>query len=261
MPVLTLICCRMFEDEVVHLLEEDPLISEITVIENDESEGIQRKLEASDVQHHLTRLESLSPDDLDKDGFHIVVQILEFALHAIPSKLKDEVYANINKFTPFSDGILLFYGLCGNILRDVEKDFKEHNCKVAILKEPNGEIIDDCIGAVLGGRDAYLRTLKSFKGEGTFFLTPMWAANWRDMLVSSGFGKDRDDIATSRFVFETVGYKHVARVETGLNYEKDFYSQVDEFAELFEFDIMNIPASLDTLKACYNNVRDAVLDG
>ncbi|MBP2029775.1 hypothetical protein J2755_000695 [Methanohalophilus levihalophilus] len=261
MPVLTLICCRMFEDEVVHLLEEDPLITDITVIENDESEGIQRKLEASGVHHHLAPLESLSPDDFNKMGFHVVVQMLEFALHAVPAKLKDEVYANIEKFTPFSNGILLFYGLCGNILRDVEKDFEDHKCRVAILKEPNGEIIDDCIGAVLGGRDAYLQTLKSFNGEGTFFLTPMWAANWRDMLVSSGFGKDPNDIETSRFVFETVGYVHVAKVETGLHYEKDFDAQVNEFAELFEFDIMNIPASLSTLKACYANVRDAVLEG
>ncbi|MDK2892082.1 DUF1638 domain-containing protein [Methanohalophilus sp.] len=260
MSVLTLICCRMFEDEVVYLLEEDPRITDIIVIENGESEGIRQKLEASGVQHHLNRLEALN-DDLDKDGFNVVVQILEFALHAIPAKLKDEVYANINKFTPYSDGILLFYGLCGNILRNVEKDFEDHPCKVAILKEPNGEIIDDCIGAVLGGRDAYLKTLKSFNGEGTFFLTPMWAANWRDMLVSSGFGSDRDDIETSRFVFETVGYKHVARVETGLNYEKEFYTQVEDFAEIFNFDIMNISASLDTLKACYYNVRDAVLEG
>ncbi len=261
MPVLTLICCRMFEDEIVHLLENDPLAKDVFVVNNDESEGMKRKLTASGVAHQLVPLESLNPDFFKKDDFQVVIQVLEFALHAIPTKLKDEVYANIHKFTPISDGILLFYGLCGNILRDIDKDFEDHQCKVSILKEPNGEIIDDCIGAVLGGRDAYLQTLKSFKGEGTFFLTPMWAANWRDMLVSSGFGKDRDDIKTSRFVFETVGYKHVARVETGLTYEKDFYSQVDEFAELFDFDILSIPANLDTLKACYMDVRNSVLEG
>lgn len=261
MPVLTLICCRMFEDEIVHLLEKDPLAREITVVHNDESEGIQQKLGTSGVPYHLTPMESLNPDDFKNDDFHVVIQILEFALHAVPAKLKDEVYANIHKFTPFSDGILLFYGLCGNILRDVEKDFADHKCKVAILKEPNGEIIDDCIGAVLGGREAYLQTLKSFKGEGAFFLTPMWAANWRDMLVSSGFGKDPYNIETSRYVFSEVGYKHVARVETGLKYETDFYDQVDEFAGLFEFDIMSIPASLETLKMCYRNFRDTILEG
>lgn len=60
------------------------------------------------------------------------------------------------------------------------------------------------------------------------------------MLIASGFGKDPDDIEMFRYVFNKVGYKHIARVETGLNYEMGFYSQVDEFAALFEFDIMSI---------------------
>ena len=60
------------------------------------------------------------------------------------------------------------------LLGKIEDDFRTLGCKVCILKEENGEIVDDCIGAVLGGRGRYLEILKSCKGVGTFFLTPMW---------------------------------------------------------------------------------------
>jgi len=48
-----------------------------------------------------------------------------------------------------------------------------------VSKEEDGEIVDDCIGAVLGGRGQYLTALKNCRGVGTFFLTPIWAVNWR----------------------------------------------------------------------------------
>jgi hypothetical protein len=86
----------------------------------------------------------------------------------------------VELLAPCSDGIFLFYGLCGNVLGKIEEDFKTLDCKICILKEENGEIVDDCIGAVLGDRGRCLEVLKSCKGIGTFFLTPMWAANLRD---------------------------------------------------------------------------------
>ena len=246
----------MFEDELAYLIEEDNSVDNVIIIENDESYGIKNKLNKAGVDVETKTMVNLLNNPLPDNQFNIVIQILEFALHATPKKLKDEVYTNTKRLTPISDGILLFYGLCGNVLSDIEEDFADHPCPVGILRENNGETIDDCIGAVLGGRQEYLDTLKSFKGEGAFFLTPMWAANWRDMLVSSGFGKDKNDIETSRYVFNEVGYKHVAKVDTGINYEEDFHQKVDEFADLFDFDILHVPANLKTLKQCYNDFKE-----
>jgi hypothetical protein len=76
------------------------------------------------------------------------------------------------------------------------------------------------------------------------------------MLVSSGFSKDKNDIETSRYVFNEVGYKHVAKVDTGINYEEDFHQKVDEFADLFDFDIRHVPTNLNTLKQCYNDFKE-----
>ncbi|KGK98561.1 hypothetical protein LI82_06705 [Methanococcoides methylutens] len=261
MPVISLIGCRMFEDEIVHLVEHDPLIDNLIIVENKDCAGIVEKLDDIGVSYKLvpeSKLASLYSEQCT-DSYCCIINILEFALHAIPTNLKSEVYAKVEEMAPYSEGILLFYGLCGNVLGDVEKDLEDIECKICILKEENGEIIDDCIGAVLGGREAYLHHLKSFKGIGTFFLTPMWAANWGDMLVAGGFGKDPNDTETSKFVFDAVGYKKVAKLDTGLRYEKKFDDIVKEFAEIFDFDILNIEGELGLIEGCYRKFRNEVL--
>jgi hypothetical protein len=47
------------------------------------------------------------------------------------------------------------------------------------LKDENGEIIEDCISAELGGNDAYARAMLACRGKGTIYLTPTWASNWK----------------------------------------------------------------------------------
>ena len=168
----------MFEDEIMHLLENDPEIEKIVIVENNDCDGIRKKMLEAGIPHKVFPIEEL-PEKQEEKSLTLNIYMLELALHAIPENLKKIVYSKVRAMVPHSDGILLFYGLCGNVLGKVEEDFRIPGCKVCILKEENGEIVDDCIGAVLGGRGRYLEVLKNCKGVGTFFLTPMWAANWR----------------------------------------------------------------------------------
>lgn len=80
----------------------------------------------------------------------------------------------------FSDRILIFYGTCGHSLSNLEKDFESLGCGLYFLKDENGETVEECISAALGGNDVYARTLVNADGEGTFYLTPMWASNWEE---------------------------------------------------------------------------------
>ncbi|MCO5380972.1 MAG: DUF1638 domain-containing protein [Methanosarcina barkeri] len=112
------------------------------------------------VPHKVLPVEEI-PEKQEEKGFTLNIYMLELALHAIPENLKRTVYSKVEAMAPRSDGILVFYGLCGNVLGKIEEDFKALDCKVRILKEENGEIVDDCIGAVLGGRGQYLKALKS----------------------------------------------------------------------------------------------------
>lgn len=45
MPVITIINCRIFEDEVVHLIEKESELKEVIIVKNENSIGLIRKLE------------------------------------------------------------------------------------------------------------------------------------------------------------------------------------------------------------------------
>ena len=261
MPVITILGCRMFEDEIMHLLENDPEIEEVLVVENEDCVGIMKKMAEAGLVYT-----ALSPEKIPEKssetgkGLTLIVYMLELALHAIPENLKKTVYSKVELMSSCSDGILLFYGLCGNVLGKIEEDFKDLGCQVCILKEENGEIVDDCIGAVLGGRKQYLEVLKSCKGVGTFFLTPMWAVNWREMIRTSGLSQNPDDISMSKFDFDYAGYKRVARLDTGLAYEKDFDACVKEFSTLFEFEVTELEGTLHLIENCYAKTKASVFE-
>ncbi len=260
MPVLTFIACRMFEDEIVHIIEKDNSINSLLVVDNDDCAGLTGKLDNAGCGYTLVSEDSLSVH-LKDDDYTIIVEILEMALHAKPENLKKVVYDKTREMSEYSDGILLFYGLCGNVLGKVDEELANLPCPVRILKEDNGDVIDDCIGAVLGGRAAYLEKLTSFHGVGTFFMTPMWAAHWREMLVSAGMTPDSGDTKLSKFVFDYAGYKNVAKMDTGLHYEKQFDSMVNEFARLFDFNLIEMKAGPQLMVRCYEQLKDKIISG
>jgi hypothetical protein len=256
MTVLSFIACRMFEDEIAHIIENDPGIGKIIVVDNEDRGGLTGKLDAVGCTYELLPLFSIPPKSQNGggEGLTLIVYMLELALHARPDNLKKVVYEKTEELSRYADGILLFYGLCGNVLGKIEEDFRSNPCTVRILKEDNGTVVDDCIGAVLGGRAAYLEKLTGSRGVGTFFMTPMWAAHWREMVVSAGMTQDPNDIKMSKFVFDHAGYKNVARMDTGLYYEKDFDYMVEEFARLFEFNIIEMRASPALVEDCYRKI-------
>ena len=126
MPVMSIIGCRMFEDEIMHLLENDPEIEKVLVVENEDCVGITRKMAEAGIPHTVLPLEDILKKPLqgEEKGFTLVIYMLELALHAIPENLKKTVYSKVELLAPCSDAILLFYGLCGNVLGKIEEDFK-----------------------------------------------------------------------------------------------------------------------------------------
>lgn len=89
MPVITIIGCRMFEDEIMHLLENDPQIKKVFVVENEDCKGIVRKMTEAGLEYIVLPPEKI-PDKSagDEKGLTLIVYMLELALHAIPENLK-----------------------------------------------------------------------------------------------------------------------------------------------------------------------------
>lgn len=288
MPVITIIGCRIFEDEVVHLIEKEPGLEEVIIVKNENNTGLIRKLEEIGYLHTVLPIEEIhdllerekaeerteeearerieeeaGEDTKEETGeensnLTFVVDLLEFALDGFPDRLREVVYETIEDMKEYSDAVLLLYGLCGNVLGSVEQDFEKSGLPVFILTDKGGEIVDDCVGAVLGGRGAFLSKLKA-EGTGTYFLTPVGAAYWKEMLVASRITPDPENIEMTKMVFDYSGYKNVAKVDTGLYYEKDFETKVREFADSFEFEVVDMKGSPELIERCYERAREKAL--
>jgi len=42
MPVITVLGCRIFENEILHIIEKDPELDEIIILENENNSGLLR---------------------------------------------------------------------------------------------------------------------------------------------------------------------------------------------------------------------------
>jgi hypothetical protein len=62
----------------------------------------------------------------------------------------------------------------------------------------------------------------------------------------------------TKYVFDYSGYKKVAKVDTGLDYDRDFEDKVSEFSRLFELDVVEMNADLGLIEKCYQNAKDHI---
>jgi hypothetical protein len=253
--VLGIVGCPILEDEIVHAVARDGSIRKVIVVRTEDSANLIRK---------LNRLEGHPPIELIGPGevgaveereFALLILMKPMALHEDPKVLREEVAKTVSGIAAVSRSILLFYGLCGNAFRDVGPLVEEARRPITVLSDREGRPVDDCIAAVLGGTDGYLRLLKRYPG--VFYLTPAWAENWRDLMSKMEItrGVDKDDLSTIKWMFELAGYKLALKIPTGLGDQELFDRRVDEFVQVFGFkrgELEKESVSLDCVDRSYD---------
>jgi hypothetical protein len=272
MPTLSIISCRMLEDEIVHLLSSDREVEELLLLDGKETQSLSRKLKSQNRPHILLAWESLGghlrkrngPGGLFSrlgirssraDSLVVVVSLLRLGLHSNLEHLRAAVIDNIRLMSSFSDGILVFYGRCGNALAHLEEDLADLSCPLYFLNDGQGRRIDDCIATALGGNEEYDRTLSEHK-DVAVFLTPMWASGWKVMIEeNASLGRGRD----LRAMLKGTGLRRVARIDTGLSFEKGFQEKVDGFAREFGLERIELAGSTAVAEKSYERAKSSLL--
>ena len=267
MTTMTIIACKILQDELVYILERDPSIDKIKVIDTGEQKEFVEKLEKFESLKDKIRI--INPDELQNygnegssinDKNEIIINLQKLALHVKPKLLKEAIYEEIKKYSEISDGILLFYGMCGNGLDQVDEDFKELNtCKLEILKDRTGRIVDDCIGATLGGWAEYMDALKSVSKPKTYLFTPMYAKHWKEIIGAeyrkAGFG-DEKMIEMVKLTNKLTDYKRVAKLNTGLDYTGTYDEDMKKYSELLDLELIELDlGNQDLFVECYENMK------
>lgn len=255
--VLGIIGCPILEDEIVHAVLTDGDISKIVVVRNEDSENLLRKLDALGTCPPVELIEPEKVASLTADGLTLLVMMKPMALHEDPNRLRDEVAATAASMASVCSSILLFYGLCGNAFRDVSSMSRTVGRPITIISDEQERPVDDCIAAVLGGTDGYLRLLRRYPG--VFYLTPGWAENWRTLMSKMEItrGIDGDDIATLKWLFDMAGYKLALKIQTGLGDQENFDARIDEFIRTFGFQRRELESDLVTLECVDRSYAEA----
>ncbi|WP_167848835.1 DUF1638 domain-containing protein [Methanolobus halotolerans] len=263
MTVMNITGCRMFEDEIIDILCRDSRIDDIIIIENEECTGMVQKMEKAGLSYRFLPLDEVSDEcgSASSDSYVITINIMGLSLHGDPKCLREQVYMNVKKISDFSDGIFLFYGLCGNVLKRIDKDLEQLPCPVSILRDSDGRIVDDCIGAVVGGRKSFLKMIAGFNRKSTIVMTPMWVQNWQEMFQHSGFIENREDVEMAKFVLDSMGYEAVIKIDTGLQYTEDYDKKIEDFAKIFQLNILEIEGKQDIINDSFFGFRDRILAG
>jgi len=269
---LSIISCRMLEDEIVHLLSSDSEVKELLLLDGKETQSLSRKLKSQNRPHILLAWESLGSHIQEKqirsgrffsrlgirssrpEGLTVVVSLLRLGLHSDLQLLQNAVYDEIRRLSAFSDGMLIFYGRCGDFLAHIEEDLADLSCPLYFLTDGQGQRIDDCIATALGGNEEYERTLSEHK-DVAVFLTPMWASSWRTMREDASPGSGRD----LRAMLKISGLKRVAKIDTGLTFEKGFEEKVDGFAREFGLERINLSGGTRVAEKSYERAKSCLL--
>ena len=267
MAKIGILACKMLQDEIIYLIQNDPEIHDIIVIENGEHPEFIEKMEKCNLPYTLISsiddVPDIDPSD-DSDSLSFIVWNLQLGLHEFPKKLKAEVYKCTETFAKKVNGIYLLYGLCGNVLGQIESDFQSlcPTCPVVILRDNDGEIVDDCIGATIGGRRAYLNLLKSFKGVGTLIFTPMYTemideffehARQRHMF------SEKQIFEMNKYMFQASNYKRVANLETGLHFTENIEEKLQVFADRYEFEVIQLSGgNQEIFWNCYEKLKSII---
>lgn len=281
---MSIIACRILEDELTRVLSLDHRLRHLFLVDNPDATGLSMKLRAQNRAHLLVAGEEI-PDrlkDIQRGNFNfgkiikplinrfhfilgrasenadgkelvVVVNVLKMALHSDGKLLKDEVYKTIRDMSRFSDGILLFYGLCGNYLGDIGNDLTDLGRPICFLTGIDDKRVDDCIAVALGGNKQYEETLSRFSGVGVFF-TPMWAINWRDIDNEVGKSSKSQSLGS---MLNSLGYQKVAKLDTGLHYVSDFEveSKISEFASSYNLEIVFLQGNTEIADKSYHQAK------
>jgi len=273
MPVMSIIACRILAEELFHVISLETAFDYLLVTDTKEARGLFRRLKAVNIpfasvpedkiSEMLQQTRSSCKSNIFKrlfinkppEDFILVVHVLELGLHRDLTLLRKGVYAAVEQMSAYSDGILLFYGLCGNSLQNIEKDLSHIRCPIYLLRDGESNRVDDCISIALGGNRQYEEAFEACRGNGTLFFTPMWASNWKDLDAPGNRQEDMETICDS---FKRHHISRILKIEKGTRYDPTFEENIKKFADMFGLEIISMTGNAEIVERCYLDAKNAI---
>ena len=247
MSVLGILTCEILELEFAYLLNTDKDITRITVLENSRTTRMLEALESTGSvnPNRISALESFAPDP--ENRLEVLVNVLELGLHNRKKLLQEGLVDAACEMGPRVDALLLGYGLCGNALEKPDELLSDAGVPIFIPMDEDHPV-DDCVGLVIGGRQAYYA--EQCKVAGTFFMIPGWTCHWR-RIFEKELGNLSVDMARRLFK----NYERSLLISTPIMSEETMQQNSNEFNTLFGLREEIRQGTLDILINSWNSAK------
>ncbi len=258
--ILTILGCPILEDELVYGIMNDEEGKDIYLIETEPSRSLAAKLERNRIPYFKINENDFLVNGVKDNisGVSIIIKMLDMALHRDPGELREKIEEEVVKFSEVSDVIALYYGMCGNHGWDMTEWAEENNlCPVFVFRDRKGKVCDDCVAVAVGGTDKYRELLRAHTGR--MYFTPGVAVNWNDFLAANGmFGCDwGNNVERLKWIFNQCNYDAVVQIDTGLGDYEEMCKSTEEFAETYDFKIIEAEDHWPDLYPAQKLYRDA----
>ena len=259
---LGMIACPILEDEMVYCLSKDEEVGKVLLLDNEHARSVKAKLTRHGIDYELCSEGDFldGRTKLPEKGYNIAIWMMDLGLHEEPDILRDSVKESCMKMQHTVDAIALYYGLCGNGMKDVDSWCDDGlGVPLTIMRGTDGRICDDCIAVAIGGTSQYLKLLR--KHPGILYFTPAFATNWDDMRNRLALfkGVDVNDDSMAKMIFEMADYHYVMEIPTGLGDEEAFHRETARFAERMEFEVLHLDrewCTLEPTEQMYSNAKN-----
>ena len=251
MPVLGIITCEILELEFADLLARDPDIAGVTVVADSSAAGFVKALEATGFPalRQIPLLRGFTPSFGGQ--LEILVRVLELGLHSRKQLLQEGLSKAATEMARYVDGIILGYGLCGNALQNPEELLAEVDVPI-FLPMDEDHLVDDCVGLIIGGREAYYE--EQCREAGTFFMIPGWTRHWQ-RIFGQEYGKW--DPAMAKRIFS--GYTRSLLIPTPVLSEAEMQQNIEEFNTFFNFRTEVRKGTLTILQKSWESAKQELI--
>lgn len=250
MVSLGVISCSVLTNELAYLVRQDPEVSRVVVVDTPEGRHAVQKLGQENACPTIELVEESEARPTRDKGLQLIVVVNPSDLHNSQERMKKTLVNEISKMANWVDGILLLYGQCR--CQSLDLDSLQEDCElpIAILRDRDDTVIDDCIAATLGGRKRYLDAMKRYKGA--VFATPGYVENYANLHIEKDIEHIVTEVEELKMILDALGYSTILKLDAQLDGYPDFDRMVNAFGQIFDLEVTTLACNLAVFEDSYN---------
>lgn len=226
--------CYGLSDQILRLVEEDEQVRKLLVVANEEGERFARKVKERNGHLEPLMVEEGELGPRDEEGFSILLWLNMEGLH--DRRDIDKHHREIlSRIVDHVDSVLFFYGLCRSPEQRIIELKDNAPVPTTFLTDLEGEVVDDCFAAVIGGKRDYLDHIMRHKY--TLFVTSGYAESWRRKRERADLSSLVEEVEGMRYMFQTLGYNKLMKLDDHPDDGGCFDEDVREFSKLFDLEL------------------------